>query len=245
MDKDSLTRKEREIRDREQLILDTARALLATDGYQVFSMERIASEVEYSKGTIYNHFKSKEDVLSTLCCHSLWSLSSLFERAHHYPGNSREKISALILGYALHARLSPTDVQNMQSIKTQVMREKVSDELLHKLDQAEQKVISFAQEIVMMALNEGDLKIQHESTVAEMITGMWAMGHGSFLLNQTQIDFDNLGLVLPEKQYLNNAQMLLDGYQWQPLSTNLDIDNYYLDIGKKIFPEEMKTLKLI
>lgn len=242
---DNLTRKEREIREREQLILDTARTLLASHGYQMFSMERIASEIEYSKGTIYNHFKSKEDVLSTLCCQSLASLTELFERALSYPGSSREKISALILAYALHAQMRPVDVQNMQSIKTQVMREKVSAELLDQMNCAELKVIEPAQKIVMLAVDEGELKINSEAEISEMITGMWAMGYGTFLLNKAQFDFDKLGLVLPEKQFLNNAQKLLDGYQWQPLSNTFDIEQYYLEIGKKAFPQEMESLKLL
>jgi len=242
---DNLTRKEREIMERELLILETARTLLATHGYQMFSMERIASEIEYSKGTIYNHFKSKEDVLSTLCCHSLVALSDLFERALHYPGSSREKISALVLAYALHAQMRPIDVQNMQSIKTQIMREKISIDLLDQMNLAELRVIEPAQKIVMLAVADGDLEIDGKEAVGEMITGMWALGYGTFLLNQTQFDFDELGLVLPEKQFLNTAQKLLDGYQWQPLSTTFDIEKYYLEIGSRAFPEEMRTLQLL
>jgi len=237
------SRKEREYMEREQLILDTARELLATDGYQVFSMERIASEIEYSKGTIYNHFKSKEDILSALCCDSLESLSSLFVRAKNYQASSRDKISALILAYALHAKLRPVDVQNMQSIKSQVVREKVSAPLAEKVYVAEQRVIEPAKEIVMYAIHQGDLIVDSEETAGEMITGMWSLGYGTFLLSQTLIDFDNLGLALPEKQFLNNAQRLLDGYHWNPLSSNINLDEYYLKIGKEVFPEEFKTIE--
>ena len=239
----TLTRKEREYLHREQLILDTARNILATDGYQMFSMERIASEIEYSKGTIYNHFKSKEDILSSLCCDSLEALSLLFERAKDYDACSRDKISALILAYALHAKLRPVDVQNMQSIKSQVVREKVSQPLSEKMDLAEQKVIEPAKEIVMYAIHQGDLQIESEEAAGEMITGMWSLGYGTFLLSQTQIDFNSLGLALPEKQFLNNAQKLLDGYHWKPLSNKVKLEEYYLKIGKEVFPEEFKTIK--
>jgi len=243
MDLNTLTRKEREFIYREQLILNTARNLLATDGYQVFSMERIASEIEYSKGTIYNHFKSKEDILSALCCNSLEALTSLFERAKNHEGSSREKISALILAYALHAKLRPVDVQNMQSIKSQAVREKVSEPLAEKMDVAEQRVIEPAKDIVMYAIHQGDLDVESEDTVGEMITGMWSLGYGTFLLSQTHIDFNNLGLALPEKQFLNTAQKLLDGYHWKPLSSNTDLEEYYLNLGKKVFPEEFKTIE--
>ncbi len=58
-----LSRKQREIRDRELLILDNAAELLYQEGYAGLSMERIAEAIEYSKGTVYQHFKCKEEVL--------------------------------------------------------------------------------------------------------------------------------------------------------------------------------------
>lgn len=229
--------------EREQLILDTAREVLASDGYQAFSMERIASEIEYSKGTIYNHFKSKEDILTTMCCESMQSLTALFERAESFDGNSREKISAVILAYALHAQLKPVDLQNMQSIKTQVMRDKVTPELLNQMNLAEQNICTSAQKIILQAIADGELEIA-ETEAGEMITGVWAMGYGSFLLQETDVNFEQMKIALPVKQFLNNAQKLLDGYIWQPLSSTFDIEKYYLEIGRKVFPEEMKSLQL-
>ena len=60
---DTLTRKQREIREREQLILDVARDMLLTRAYLGVTMDRIAQEIEYSNGTVYQHFSNKEDVL--------------------------------------------------------------------------------------------------------------------------------------------------------------------------------------
>jgi len=53
-----LSRKQREIATREQLILDTAQNILHEQGYSHLTMERIAEATEYSKGTIYYHFSS-------------------------------------------------------------------------------------------------------------------------------------------------------------------------------------------
>ena len=61
-----LTRKQREINEREQLILSTAQSMLHQHGYNYLTMDRVAETVEYSKGTIYNHFASKEDLVCSL-----------------------------------------------------------------------------------------------------------------------------------------------------------------------------------
>ena len=70
---DNLSRKQREFLQREQLILDTAQNMLHQNGYVQLTMERIAEAVEYSKGTIYNHFASKEDIFQ-----AVFSITSTF-----------------------------------------------------------------------------------------------------------------------------------------------------------------------
>jgi AcrR family transcriptional regulator len=50
---------ERREREREEIrskILDAARELFATEGYDRVTMRRIADAIEYSPTTIYNHF---------------------------------------------------------------------------------------------------------------------------------------------------------------------------------------------
>jgi AcrR family transcriptional regulator len=61
---------ERRQREREEIrtkILDAARELFATEGYESVTMRRIADRIEYSPTAIYFHFKDKEALLSELC----------------------------------------------------------------------------------------------------------------------------------------------------------------------------------
>src|SRR6516225_5463962 len=55
-------RKERERAAREELILDHAQRMLLRDGFQNLNLDELAEAVEYSKGTLYLHFKTKEDI---------------------------------------------------------------------------------------------------------------------------------------------------------------------------------------
>lgn len=47
-------------------ILDAARHLMVTDGYDNVSMRKIANSIGYSATSIYLHFKSKDDLFHTL-----------------------------------------------------------------------------------------------------------------------------------------------------------------------------------
>jgi len=62
----------RERRDRErqllrQRILDAARELFATRGYEAVTMREIARRIEYSATALYSHFIDKETLVRELC----------------------------------------------------------------------------------------------------------------------------------------------------------------------------------
>ncbi|MGI5460941.1 TetR/AcrR family transcriptional regulator [Streptomyces sp. CA-249302] len=60
-----LTREQSQARTREKL-LRSARDVVARDGYEGASVERIAEEAGFSKGAFYSNFSSKDDVLLQL-----------------------------------------------------------------------------------------------------------------------------------------------------------------------------------
>ncbi|HLY29433.1 MAG TPA: TetR/AcrR family transcriptional regulator [Ktedonobacterales bacterium] len=58
--------KERQRQEREQLILQAAEELLIENGYHETSIDQIATKVGVSKGTVYLHFQSKEELVMAL-----------------------------------------------------------------------------------------------------------------------------------------------------------------------------------
>src|SRR2546423_8804434 len=61
--------KERQERDREAVgrsILDAARELFVSEGYQNVSIRKIAERIEYSPAAIYSYFPSKDDIFFAL-----------------------------------------------------------------------------------------------------------------------------------------------------------------------------------
>ena len=59
-------RREREKESLRQDILDVAREMFATEGYESVSMRKIADKIEYSPTTIYLYFKDKNELFYAL-----------------------------------------------------------------------------------------------------------------------------------------------------------------------------------
>ena len=238
-----LTRKQREIDEREQLILSAAQTMLHQHGYNHLTMDRVAETVEYSKGTIYNHFASKEDLVCSLCCRCVSNLIEVFERAYHFPGSTRERYSAIGIGYSLYHQLHPLDTQILQIVKNNAVREKISDFKLAEMESLEQKITSITSSIVQEAINCGDLDKLQQENVSTIVFGCWSMHYGALMLDQSDIPLNELGFNPVVNMLWKNANIYLDGYKWLPLSTSIDSDKLFEKISTVLVDGEINTLK--
>ena len=240
----TITRKQRELIEREKLILDTAQTLLHQQGYNHLTMDRIAETVEYSKGTIYNHFESKEDLVCSLGCRSINNLIEIFERAYHYQGSTRERYSAIGIGYSLYHQLHPMDSQAIQIVKSNTIREKISSSKLAEMESLEHRITKIAQSIVQEGVDCGDLDMKYQSHVSTIVFGCWSMYYGALLLDQSDIPLQDLGFSPVVKMLWQNSNAYLDGYQWQPLSDTTDSKKLFKKISSVLFNDELKLLQI-
>ena len=239
----SLTRKQREMLDREELILSAAQSLLHQHGYNHLTMDRVAETVEYSKGTIYNHFASKEDLVCSLCCRTINNLIDIFERAYQYPGTTRERYCAIGIGYSLYHQLHPMDTQNIQTVRNNAVREKVSEYRLGEMESLELKITRIASSIVQEAIDCGELNKKHQANVNTIVFGGWSQHYGALLLDQSDIPLQEMGFDPVIDMVWQNANIFLDGYQWLPLSTDTDTNRLFEKISSALFDNEIKLLK--
>lgn len=77
----SLERKRREYAKRKSLILDTARRFFRRRGFASVTIDDIAAEIEFSKGTIYSHFASKEEIFAQILLEHLDKLAAVLGEA--------------------------------------------------------------------------------------------------------------------------------------------------------------------
>jgi len=238
----NLPRKQREFQLREQLILDTAQGMLHEHGYAQLTMERIAEAVEYSKGTIYNHFSSKEDLVCSLCCRCVSNLIELFKRAYDYPGTTRERFSAIGIAYSLYHQLNPLDAQNIQIVKTNAVREKLSTDKLQELNALEQEITQLCVNLVNEAIDNGDITAIDNHTADTIVFGFWSMLYGGMLLSQSDIPLEDLGFSPVIAMLWQNSQRLLDAYGWQPPGKSTDTDALFSKLCSALFAEEVCRL---
>ena len=240
---DTISRKQRELLERESLILDSAQHMLHEHGYNHLTMDRVAEAVEYSKGTIYNHFASKEDLVASLCCRCVGNLLEIFQRAYECPGSTRERYAAIGIGYSLYHQLNPMDSSNLQILKNNAVREKVSEQKLGEIESLEQQITAITSKIVQEAIDCGDLDSRYQSDVSTIVFGCWSMHYGALLLAQSDIPFHELGFSPVVKMLWQNANVYLDGYGWKPLSAEYDTDALFERLSQALFDGELKMLQ--
>jgi AcrR family transcriptional regulator len=72
-------RREREKSETRDKILDAARELFATEGYEGVSMRRVAEKIEYSPTAIYVYFADKQELFNELCHQDYARLAEVFQ----------------------------------------------------------------------------------------------------------------------------------------------------------------------
>ena len=88
--------KERQREERGELILCAADELFLEKGYHDTSIDDIAARVGISKGAVYLHFASKEDLVVALLERGMRQLQATLDEILAAPGTPREKLYAVM-----------------------------------------------------------------------------------------------------------------------------------------------------
>ncbi len=110
-------RKERKLQIREAIIIETAARLIDHVGYTHLTMDMLCDEAGIAKATLYQHFKSKEDVMIVS---TLRALNNLDEFMLAQSGEAIEQLRSIM-------RYMMTSAYNADGFPAMVMH----DEVLH------------------------------------------------------------------------------------------------------------------
>ncbi|MGM0562903.1 MAG: TetR/AcrR family transcriptional regulator [Pseudomonadota bacterium] len=237
----TISRKQREILRRDQQILDAAGNILRREGFQALNMERIAQAIEYARGTVYQHYPNKEEIVAALCQRNMRVLTELLDRALQYAGQTRERMLAVMLAYELYWQLHPDDLDDFQILKSEAIRSKLSPGSQKSINETERYAINCIAALVREALKAGDLSLDNTSP-EELVFGLWAMAFGAISLHSSDIPLTELGINNPMAVARSHAGKLLDGYNWKPTSDDWDYTGTANHILKTQFAPEMALL---
>lgn len=105
-------RREREKEEIRKKILDAARDLFGSEGYEHVTMRRVAEAIEYSPTTIYHHFEDKDDLVRALCHEDFGHLLEAMELVPP-PADPVEAIRQLGRAYVAFALENPNQYRFM------------------------------------------------------------------------------------------------------------------------------------
>jgi AcrR family transcriptional regulator len=237
-----LSKSEQKKAEREEELVDLAVTILNEQGFAGLSLEKLTAKSCYSKGTIYNHFASKEDCLSALCIRAVGNILGLFQRALAFDGNSREKAVAVHYSYQLYARLEPTLFLAVLSSKAPGVREKTSVERMAIMDKLEFEINNFSDAMFRNAVADGSLILAEHISIETLSFSNWAMSFGTNALATSAKEAKAVNRLDPNTLLLQNINLLHDGMNWQPLSKDWDYQNTWRRVEQEIFAEDIQSL---
>jgi AcrR family transcriptional regulator len=179
-------------------------------------MDDVAEAIDYSKGTVYQHYTSKEDALIASCTDSCTELAGWFERAAAIPGRSRERMVAIAESYFRFVREREVTFRVIPLIQSPTVLEKVSPPRLRAMEAAHERVVAACLGIVRDAVAIGDLVLARGTTPETVTFGLWATMFGGYLLAEMHRPDGILGVRDPEKAIRSSWEAHMDGLRWKP-----------------------------
>ncbi|MEW4527434.1 MAG: TetR/AcrR family transcriptional regulator [Maioricimonas sp. JB045] len=234
----TLTRKQREIQEREQRILAVARTALLEQGYLGLSMDAIAAHLEYSKGTIYNHFPCKEEIIIALALETNDKRLGMFERAAAWPGLPRERMAAVGVAAELFVRLFPGHFRVEQLVRSTSIWEKTSNERREVMRSCETRCVGLLAGIVRDAIAQGHLTLPDGMSPEDLVFGLWAQTFGAYAIMATSENLQLLGVTDPYVAVRTNINRMLDGFGWAPTSDVHPYPDLFERVSNEVFPDE-------
>ena len=219
--------------------------MLADHGYRGLNMDKLAEAIEYSKGTIYLHFASKEDLIAGLAADTARARFEMFRRGSTFNGTPREKMSALAIADEVFVRLYPNHfaVENLLDVDS--VFERASAERQQALKDVRAEVLEVIFDVVREAIDQGDLVLPEGVHFVEPIYALWiqAAGHyGILAKGPLQPPFDGID---PIAVLWKNRAAVMDGYGWKPLSHEYDEAATRERVRKEIFADDLAEIERI
>lgn len=233
------SRKQRQRAERELVFLERAWSMIQSEGVLKLQMSRLAKECEYSVGTLYQHFSSKEDLLVALATCGVAERLSLYRRVAAWSGPSRHRMLAILLADVLFAQKEPEYFRLAQYVSTHTVWMSASEERRTAALEASYPLGDAVESIINDAIRNGDVTPQGVGG-REMCIGLWAMGEGMHSLIRADGLLEAHSVPRPYQLLMTHANGLLNGLNWQPLLSLGDMsqqNQLLAHIMADVFPE--------
>ena len=212
-----LTRKQREIERRATEILRVSKPILVREGFHALSMDRVAADMEYAKGTIYNHFPHKEEIVLALAFESMELRRKMFEFAAAIPKSSRFRMMAIGTACEFYTQHCHDDFVVEQWMRNANVWDKSTQQRQDLIRRCEANCMSIVSSIIHQGILTQELPSSDLLPPEEMVFGLWAINFGSQILTASSPSLKALGIHDPLRSIRVHCCTLLNGFGWAPV----------------------------
>lgn len=238
----SLTPKQLEIRQREARILSVATPMIRDGGLEAIRMDRIAKEMRLTRGTIYNHFANREEIVLSLAGRAIQRRIALFEYAISLADQSRRQIAAVGIACEVYADQMPDDFAAEQMVRHDSVLMKTSEARRGRLLADEHACMAVVGQAVVGAVERGDLKVPRGQDAPDVLFGLWSLVYGGLLIEATSPSLTNIGISDSRSAIRRNCNALLDGLHWQPPYEASAYNRWVKQIHPKLVDQSQQIL---
>lgn len=216
-------------------MVEHAGRLLLRDGFQGLNLDELARAIEYAKGTIYQHFESKEDLALAVATRELKERADLFERAAGFTGRSRERMRAVGVACIQFAIAHPTYFQIDLMLHARSFWEDASAARREAHGREGERCLRVLERIATEAQEAGDLPATPAAGVVCFSLIAITMGSHAMALEP---DIQRLcRLSDPTAATRFNQDLVCDALGWRPLLSEWDYAATDRRIRAEVFPE--------
>ena len=136
---------------RAEYILEVAETVLLEKGYRDASMDEIAARAGVSKGTLYQHFPTKDDLIFALIDQSLVRFEQIVQQASVAPASAQSKLERILRAvhveqYGVRTQLHRL-LESNEDLRRRVQEQQEQQgKLRARIDQATGKIRSILEE---------------------------------------------------------------------------------------------------
>ncbi len=166
----SRARRDQEKEDLRSIILDAAGELFLEQGYEGFSMRRVAERIGYSATTIYRYYEDKDDLLFAVVNEGFSEFARQLTEAAEGASNPIKRLEALGHAYVRFGLNNPVYYQMMFMQRADLIFESQREQTRPMIES-----FDLLQKAVKAAMDAGVMKRGDVETYSRVI---WSTVHG-------------------------------------------------------------------
>lgn len=166
-----LNRRERERLARREEILQAATRVFADKGFDAASMDEIAQRAEFSKGSVYAYFGSKEDLFISLVENEIDKLLEIVNSCVERPADHIQAVEKLVRDTLVYLGENSAFLRIFSPERASMSKER-HPELTERIMPKLQELIGLISECLKEGMREGVIRKVDPTLAAHMLFGM-------------------------------------------------------------------------